>query len=98
MRIVDQGIISRPPTGGAYMAAITPLPDGSYIACQFVSSTFVSSDARIEVLRSTDGLATWASEGQLRGQAADRQVDGARVGLSINQGLFGHGSSVLVRR
>lgn len=70
MRIVDQGIISRPPTGGAYMAAITPLPDGSYIACQFVSSTFVSSDARIEVLRSTDGLATWASEGQLRGQAA----------------------------
>jgi len=70
MRIVDQGIISRPPRGGAYMAAITPLPDGSYIACQFVSSTFVSSDARIEVLRSTDGLATWASEGQLRGQAA----------------------------
>jgi len=35
---------------------------------------------------------------QLRGQAGDRQVDGARVGLTINQGLFGHGSSVIVRR
>ena len=37
---------------------------------------------------------TW----QLRGQAGPRQVDGARVGITANQGLFGHGSSVLVRR
>lgn len=37
---------------------------------------------------------TW----QLRGDAGDRQVDGATVGLSINQGLFGHGSSVIVTR
>ncbi|MHB8511670.1 MAG: lipid-transfer protein [Actinomycetota bacterium] len=37
---------------------------------------------------------TW----QLRGQAEGRQVDNARVGLSINQGLFGHGSSVIVKR
>jgi acetyl-CoA acetyltransferase len=37
---------------------------------------------------------TW----QLRGQAGGRQVEGARVGLSINQGLFGHGSSVIVSR
>jgi len=37
---------------------------------------------------------TW----QLRGQAGRRQVDGARVGISANQGLFGHGSSVIVRR
>jgi acetyl-CoA acetyltransferase len=35
---------------------------------------------------------------QLRGQANGRQVDNARVGLSVNQGLFGHGSSVIVRR
>jgi len=35
---------------------------------------------------------------QLRGQAGDRQVDGARVGLTANQGLFGHGSSVIVKR
>ena len=35
---------------------------------------------------------TW----QLRGQATGRQVDGAKVGVSANQGLFGHGSSVVV--
>ncbi len=37
---------------------------------------------------------TW----QLRGQATDRQVEGARVGITVNQGLFGHGSSVIVAR
>jgi hypothetical protein len=35
---------------------------------------------------------------QLRGQASGRQVEGARVGLSANQGLFGHGSSVIVKK
>lgn len=35
---------------------------------------------------------TW----QLRGQAAGRQVEGARVGITANQGLFGHGSSVVL--
>jgi len=35
---------------------------------------------------------TW----QLRGQAEGRQVEGARAGITINQGLFGHGSSVIV--
>jgi acetyl-CoA acetyltransferase len=35
---------------------------------------------------------------QLRGQAGARQVAGARVGLAANQGLFGHGSAVIVRR
>jgi acetyl-CoA acetyltransferase len=37
---------------------------------------------------------TW----QLRGQAGERQVEGARVGITANQGLFGHGSSVIVKR
>jgi acetyl-CoA acetyltransferase len=37
---------------------------------------------------------TW----QLRGQADGRQVEGARVGVTVNQGLFGHGSSVIVKR
>ncbi len=37
---------------------------------------------------------TW----QLRGQAGARQVDGATVGITANQGLFGHGSSVIVAR
>jgi len=35
---------------------------------------------------------------QLRGMAGDRQVEGARVGITANQGLFGHGSSVIVKR
>jgi acetyl-CoA acetyltransferase len=35
---------------------------------------------------------------QLRGQAGERQVDDATVGLAINQGLFGHGSCVIVAR
>jgi acetyl-CoA acetyltransferase len=37
---------------------------------------------------------TW----QLRGQAGARQVDGATVGITANQGLFGHGSSVILSR
>lgn len=37
---------------------------------------------------------TW----QLEGRAEGRQVEGARVGVTANQGLFGHGSSVLLRR
>jgi acetyl-CoA acetyltransferase len=35
---------------------------------------------------------TW----QLRGNAGDRQVADARAGLTVNQGLFGHGSSVIL--
>jgi acetyl-CoA acetyltransferase len=35
---------------------------------------------------------------QLRGEAGERQVDGAAVGLTVNQGLFGHGSSVILVR
>lgn len=37
---------------------------------------------------------TW----QLRGAAGPRQVEGAKVGITANQGLFGHGSSVIVKR
>lgn len=37
---------------------------------------------------------TW----QLRGQAGERQVQGAKVGITANQGLFGHGSSVILKR
>ena len=35
---------------------------------------------------------------QLRGVAAGHQVEGANVALTANQGLFGHGSSVLLSR
>lgn len=37
---------------------------------------------------------TW----QLRRRAGDRQVPGARVGITANQGLFGHGSAVVAVR
>ncbi|MGW2229603.1 lipid-transfer protein [Streptomyces formicae] len=37
---------------------------------------------------------TW----QLRGAAGARQVEGARVGISANQGLFGHGSAIIAVR
>ncbi|MFG3034346.1 lipid-transfer protein [Streptomyces sp. NPDC048253] len=37
---------------------------------------------------------TW----QLRGQAGDRQIPGARVAITANQGLFGHGSAVVAVR
>jgi acetyl-CoA acetyltransferase len=36
---------------------------------------------------------TW----QIRGEAGERQVDGAKIGITANQGLFGHGSSVIVK-
>ena len=37
---------------------------------------------------------TW----QLRGEAGERQVEGATAGITVNQGLFGHGSSVIAVR
>ena len=37
---------------------------------------------------------TW----QLRGQAGERQVAGAKLGVAVNQGLFGHGSATVVKR
>jgi hypothetical protein len=36
---------------------------------------------------------TW----QIRGEAGARQIDKARVGITANQGLFGHGSSVIIK-
>jgi len=36
---------------------------------------------------------TW----QLRGHAEGRQVEGAKAGVTVNQGLFGHGSSVICK-
>jgi len=33
---------------------------------------------------------------QLRGEATGRQVEGATAGVTVNQGLFGHGSSVVL--
>jgi acetyl-CoA acetyltransferase len=35
---------------------------------------------------------------QLQGRAEGRQVEGARLGITAKQGLFGHGSSVIVKK
>ncbi len=35
---------------------------------------------------------------QLAGQAGDMQVDNPKVGITANQGLFGHGSSVILKK
>ena len=40
----------------------------------------------------TMGTSLWIA----RGEAGDRQVEGAKVGVTANKGLFGHGSSVLL--
>ncbi|WP_295872743.1 lipid-transfer protein [uncultured Zhongshania sp.] len=37
---------------------------------------------------------TW----QLRGQAGERQIANPKVGITANQGLFGHGSSVILKK
>lgn len=65
MEIVDSGSISREAGRGAYMAVITPLPDGSLIACQHVGAELGSPDNQIEVLRSDAGGATWSNQGSI---------------------------------
>ena len=67
LEIVDEGIISREPGRGAYMPVITPLPDGTLIACQHVGAALASEDNHIEVLRSSDGGGTWVNEGSIHG-------------------------------
>ena len=70
MRIVDEGIISLRSERNAYMPGIELLSDGSFIAGQFTASYFTASDAKIEILRSTDGLSTWTNEGEVKGAGA----------------------------
>lgn len=57
LRIVDQGTLSHLTGRGAYMPWITPLADGSFIACQHVGAGLGSDDNHIVVLRSADGRA-----------------------------------------
>ncbi|MCZ6678612.1 MAG: sialidase family protein, partial [Candidatus Poribacteria bacterium] len=68
LKIIDEGIISREPSRGAYMPTITPLPDGTFIACQHVGQALDSSDNHIDVLRSVDGGHTWVDEGSIHGE------------------------------
>ncbi|MGE3316140.1 MAG: sialidase family protein [Planctomycetaceae bacterium] len=62
LQIVDQGILSHQPGRGAYMPVMSPLSDGSFIACQHVGSELGSADNRIEALRSHDGGRTWTQQ------------------------------------
>ena len=70
LKIIDQGIISHQPERGAYMPVITPLPDGTFIACQHVGASLGSADNHIEVLRSIDQGRTWSTEGHIPGPGA----------------------------
>ena len=65
LRIIDNDIISHQSERGAYMPVITPLADGSFIACQHVGQGLGTPDNHIEVLRSTDGGMTWVNEGSI---------------------------------
>lgn len=62
LRIVDQGILSHDTSRGAFMPSMTPLSDGTWIACQHVGKELASADNRIEVLRSIDGK-HWQNQG-----------------------------------
>ena len=64
--LLDQGILSHRPGRGAYMPAISLLPDGTFIAAQYVASSLGAADAHIEVLRSSDGR-TWTNQGSIHG-------------------------------
>ena len=55
LKIIDNGVISHQKERGAYMPVITPLADGSLIACQHVGQGLGTPDNHIEVLRSGDG-------------------------------------------
>ena len=63
LRVIDNGVISHQSERGAYMPVITPLADGSFIACQHVGQGLGTPDNHIEILRSTDKGITWVNEG-----------------------------------
>ncbi len=67
LTIVDKGDIDKQGGRGAYMPVITPLQDGSFIACQHVGSNLSAPDNHIDVLRSADGGKSWANEGSIHG-------------------------------
>ena len=72
--------------GDTALGGITPVNVSGGLAC-FGEAVPAQAIAQVCEL-------TW----QLRGEAGDRQVKNAQVGITANQGLFGHGSSVIVKR
>lgn len=73
LRITDQGILSLVEGRGAYMPWMTPLPDGTFIACQHVGQELGSDDNHIVTLQSGDGR-TWQETGSIH--AGGKPQDG----------------------
>ncbi|HLS80041.1 MAG TPA: hypothetical protein VK025_01395, partial [Steroidobacter sp.] len=73
-------------SGATRIGGRTPVNPSGGLAC-FVETMPAQALAQVCEL-------TW----QLRDQAGARQLDGARDGVTANQGLFGHGSTVIVKR
>ena len=82
MRIVDEGIISRRSERNAYMPELSCCPTARSSSASSPPPYFTASDAKIEILRSTDGLSTWTNEGEIKGAAAAEEgwsYRGARI-------------------
>ena len=71
--------------GDTYIGGCTPVNASGGLAC-FGEAVPAQALAQVCEL-------TW----QLRGQAGKRQVANPQYGITANEGLFGHGSSVIVR-
>ncbi len=67
LTIVDQGVISSDSSRGAFMPALTPLPDVTWLACQHVGEGLGTPDNHIERLRSTDQGKSWSNQGSIHG-------------------------------
>ena len=80
----------RTPVGrrGGGLSQVHPADLGAHVLKSVVERTGVDPLAVEDVF--------FGCVDQLGPQAGGRQVEGARVGITANQGLFGHGSSVIV--
>ena len=86
LKIVDQGTISHVSGRGAYMPWITPLADGTFIACQHVGAELGSDDNHIAILRSTDGR-TFAEQGTVGPRNDGHAYRGPQISVVERQRL-----------
>ena len=87
LKLVDEGIISSRPNLGAYMPGITPLADGSWIACYHTGEGLGTPDNRIECLRSTDEGTTWINQGCIHDVVEDWAYRGPHISTVSDQRL-----------
>ena len=91
MRIVDSGIISRKKNIGAYKPTITPLEDGTWIACQDAGKTISDPDRIIETLISYDFGKNWQNNGSIHknhSEKLDWSYSGSQIYQTSNNNLF----------